>query len=381
MNVPSRILYGGRSGAPIALVAATAATTLLFSSTPFLIEPIADRYGVSEGMAGAISVAQVGAFAFANFLLPRLLRPNGRILRASATGLVVLNLLSALPSQYVVLVVLRLAAGFAAGTMTWLAWSNAMKRTQSMGAIASTGPITALLAAPAMAFLSGYGDRTVYIALAVAAIPSAVFLAPLTGKRRSRGVVSGSRSNRVLLVSLFLLTFFGSALFINQSIIAREIHGLSAVAASIGFSLNALGGLVGARLSGRHRYPGWFMVSIGVASLLSVIGPVPLFYLGMFWWGFGFWMGVPGVLQMLVDRSLEPSERAGDGQGVLALGRAGGPALGGAFVDAGALIGLAVTSAVGTALAGASVIAVKEGRDRLPATDPRTVDDESGEGA
>ena len=85
-------------------------------------------------------------------------------------------------------------------------------------------------------------------------------------------------------------------------------------------------------------------------------------------------MGVPGVLQMLVDRSLEPSERAGDGQGVLALGRATGPVLGGAFVDNGALTGLAVTAAAGTAVSGLLVVGVKEGRDRLPPSDPRTLD-------
>jgi predicted MFS family arabinose efflux permease len=99
-----------------------------------------------------------------------------------------------------------------------------------------------------------------------------------------------------------------------------------------------------------------------------------MFYIGMTWWGFAFWMGVPGVLQMLVDRSLEPSERAGDGQGVMALGRSLGPALGGAFVDAGALVALAVTSATGIAIAGTTVIGVKEGRDRLPPTDHRTID-------
>ena len=77
---------------------------------------------------------------------------------------------------------------------------------------------------------------------------------------------------------------------------------------------------------------------------------------------------------MLVDRSLEPTERAGDGQGVLALGRAAGPALGGVFVDSGALIALAATSAVGIAVSGLTVVGVKEGRDRLPPTDPRTID-------
>ena len=379
MQVPSRILYGGRSGAPLALIAATAAVTLLFSSTPFLIAPIAERFDVSEGLVGAISMVQVGAFAAVNFVFPRLLRPNGRILRAAAITLVAFNLLSAIAPSFVVLVAMRTVAGAAAGTMTWLAWTNAMKRTSSMSSIAATGPVTALLAAPLMSILAGYGDRVVFLVLALAAVPASVLIAPITGKRRPRGVLSGSRSNRVLLASLFGATFFGSALFINQSIVARDIHDLSALASSIGFSLNALGGLIGARLSSRHRYPGWFMVSIGPAALVSVIGPPVMFYVGFFWWGFAFWMAIPGVLQMLVDRSLEPSERAGDGQGVLALGRAAGPALGGAFVDNGALTALAATTAIGVAIAGVSIVGVKEGRDRLPATDPRTLDQQDDE--
>jgi hypothetical protein len=258
--------------------------------------------------------------------------------------------------------------------MTWLTWSNAMKRKSSMSSIAATGPVTALVAAPVLAIIAGWGDQAVFAFLAVATIPAAVLWAPLSGRRRSSGVISGSRSNRILLTSLFGLTFFGSALFINQSIIAQDVHGISSFASSIAFSLNAGGGLLGARLSRYHRHPGWFLVSIGPAALLTVVGPLPLFYLGMAWWGFGFWMGVPGILQMLVDRSLEPSERAGDGQGMLALGRAGGPVLGGAFVDAGAITALAVTAAVGVSVSGLTVVGVKEGRDRLPPTDPRTID-------
>lgn len=372
MQIPSRIVYGGRRGAPVALIASTAAVAFMFAATPFLIAPVADRYGVSEGIVGSISIVQVGAFAVANFVLPRLVRPNGRILRIAAIALVVLNVASAVPEVFAVLVVIRLGAGVAAGTMTWLAWANAMKRSRSMGAIAMTGPIVALVTAPLMAVLSDSGDRIMFLALGLVAVPAAVFIAPISGKRRARGLVSGSRSNRVLLGSLFLLTGFGSALFINLSIIAGAVHELTPVAASIGFSLNAAGGLAGARLSGRHRYPGWWLASIGPATLLTVVGSAPVFYAGMLWWGFAFWMGVPGVLQMLVDRSLEPSERAGDGQGVMALGRAVGPALGGAFVDRDAFVGLAVTSAIGLTITGLSVVAVKEGRDRLPATDPRT---------
>jgi predicted MFS family arabinose efflux permease len=229
-----------------------------------------------------------------------------------------------------------------------------------------------------LSVLASFGDRAVYGFLALVAIPAALLIAPVSGKRRVRGVLSRSRSNRVLLGSLAAMTFFGSALFINEAIVARDVHDLSAFASSIAFSLNAAGGLLGARLSTRHRHPGWFLASIGPAALLTVVAPVPFFYLGMFWWGFAFWMGVPGVLQMLSDRSLEPSERAGDGQGLMALGRAGGPALGGFYVDAGALTGLAWTSAIGLTLSGATVVGVKEGRDRLPPTDPRTVDMREG---
>jgi predicted MFS family arabinose efflux permease len=355
-------------------MAATAAVTLLFTATPFLITPISERYGVSLGMAGAISIAQVGAFAVANFLLPRFVRPSGTILRVAAISLVVFNALSVFPDYFSVLVALRVGAGAAGGTMTWLAWSNAMKRRKSMSSIAATGPMTAFLAAPLLALIAGQGSGAVYATLAVAAIPAAIFLAPLSGKKRVRGVISGSRSNRVLLAALFGMTFFGSSLYLNQTIVAREIHGLSAFAASIGFSLNALGGFLGARLSMRHRYPGWFMASIGLASLTTVFGPTLLFYPAMAWWGFAFWMGVPGVLQMLVDRSLEPSERAGDGQGVMAVGRAFGPAMGGAFIDIGTIAGLAITSALGIMASGLSVVGVKQGREHLPPSDPRTID-------
>jgi len=346
----------------------------MFAATPFLLSPIADRYGISEGLAGAVSIAQVGSFAIANFLFPRLMRPSGRVLRLAALLLVVFNALSMVPDVFALLVVFRIGAGFAAGTMTWLCWTSAMKRSDSMSSIAATGPVVALVAAPFLSVIADHGDRAVYGALALSAIPAAMLIAPISGRKRIRGVISRSRSNRILLAALGTMTFFGSALFINEAIVARDIHGLSALASSIAFSLNAAGGLVGARLSRMHRFPGWFLVSIGPAALLSVVGPVPFFYVGMTWWGFAFWMGVPGVLQMLSDRSLEPSERAGDGQGIMALGRAGGPALGGFYVDAGALGGLAVTSAIGLSISGLAVVGVKEGRDRLPPTDPRTID-------
>jgi DHA1 family inner membrane transport protein len=355
------------------VVAATAAVALMFATTPFLISPIAERYGVSEGAVGLVSVAQVGAFAVANFVMPRLFRPSGGILRIAAASLVVLNLLSMVPSVYGILVGLRLVAGFAAGSMTWLAWTDAMQQRRSMSAVAAAGPLAMLVGAPIISVVSTQGDRAVYLLLALVTVPAIFFFAPVGGEKRRPGSVSGSRSNRVLMAAMWMLTFFGSALFINQALVARDIQGLSMPAASLAFSLNATGGLIGARLSSRHRHPGWFLASAGAAAWLSVNGPTAFFFIGMAWWGFAFWMGVPGVMEMISARSLQPSERAGDTQGLMAVGRAFGPAMGGLFVNAGALITLSWITGLGLATSGATVIGVKEGRERLPPSDPRTV--------
>ncbi len=372
MQGPTRIAYAAGRHASVALVGATAAVALMYAATPFLITPIAERYGVSEGAVGAVSVAQVGAFAVANFLLPRLLTPNGRLLRVFATVLLVLNVVSALPSMYAVLVAIRLFAGFAAGGMTWLAWTSAMQERTSMAAVASTGPVTALVGAPLLALAAGSSDRAVYLLLAVMTVPAVLLTAKVTGERRTRGLVSRSRSNRILLFALATTTLFGSALFINETLVARDLHGLTGMAASVGYSLNAAGGLLGARLSARHRYPGWAILLIAPGAVMTVLGPPALFYVGMAWWGFMFWLAIPGVLQMLSDRSLSPSERAGDAQGLMAIGRSIGPILGGAFVDVGSLVGLGVVAATGLAVSGGMVIGVQEGREHLPPTDPRT---------
>lgn len=345
----------------------------MYAATPFLIPVIAESYGVSEGAVGAVSVAQVGAFAAANFVLPRLVKPNGRILRIAAAVLLVLNVASAIPNIYGVLVAIRLVAGFAAGAMTWITWTSAMQERTSMSAVASTGPVTILIGAPLVATVAGYGDRAVYVLLALATVPAVLLTAHVTGKRRTRGMLSRSKSNRVLLLALGLTTLFGSALFINETLVARDIHGLSGVTASLAFSMNAAGGLLGARLSSRHRRPGWMIISIAPAAAMTVIGPPVFFFIGMAWWGFAFWMAIPGVLQMLSDRSLSPSERAGDAQGLMAVGRSFGPVLGGVFVDMGSLVALGIVSAVGLTASGAMVVGVQEGREHLPPTDPRTV--------
>ena len=375
MFAPARLAYALRPNAPIGILAAAAAVQVLFGATPFLIPEVADHYGVTEGLAAGISVAQVGAFAIANLTLPRWLAPTGKVLRWSAGALVVANAASALPGMFGLLVVFRVLAGFAAGALTWVVWADAMRNPRSLSGVASAGPVTALVSAPFLGAAAELGDGAVFLALAVLALP-AVFIRVDTGAREKRsGSVSRSRSNRVLLVALLLLTFFGSSVFVFVAIAARDALGLSPFVASFSYSLNAAAGLLGARLSSRHKRPGWWLVSVGPAVFLAAAGgQVWLVFLGMAWWGFAFWMGVPGVLQMLAARSLTPDERAGDAQALMAFGRAAGPVLGGGLADAGAFTTLAVIAGVGASAAGGMVIGVQEGRDRLPPSDPRVMD-------
>jgi DHA1 family inner membrane transport protein len=354
------------------VLAATAATTALFSSTPFLIPVLSETYPVSEGAAGAISVAQVGGFAMANVVFPRWLAASPRLFRSSLIVLLLANLASAYAPGFLVLVGIRVIAGTAAGLVTWVSWVEGMRTPRSIASISMAGPLAALVAAPIVAGLSSLGADAVFVGLAVVCLPGVLLSPPQIEKGERSRSRSRSRSNRILLGALGLSTLAGSALFVYQAIVAREVLGLDSVAVSLGFSLNALAGLTGARLSKHHRRPGVYLATAGPAALLTVLGGHPVwFFVGMAWWGFAFWMGVPGVMEMLAARSLSRGERAGDAQGALALGRTMGPVIGGGFVDSSGYGGLAVTAAVGLTLAGATVVAVQEGRELLPPTDHR----------
>ena len=372
---PARLFYALRPHAPAALFFGAIAVGLMFAATPFLIPEISARYDVSAGLAGGLSVVQVGLFAATTFFLPRLLGPSRRVFVAAGIVVVLANVASMLPGYFWLFLVWRGFAGMATGIITWIAWTDAMQQPRSMAGIAAAGPVAALAGAPLFGTLAAYGDRAIYAVLAAVAVPMLFLRFEVAGNAGKRQRVSRSRSNRVLLGALVVLTFSGSSLFVYAAYGARELFDLSPVTASVGYSLNALAGIAGARLSTRHRRPGWWLAATGPAAFLSLGCGTPwCFFAGMTWWGFAFWMGLPGVLQMLADRSLEPGERAGDAQGVMAAGRAFGPVLGGGLVDAGAYSALAIAAGAGLTTAGIAVIGVQEGRDRLPPTDPRVVE-------
>ncbi len=368
---PTRLAYAFRPRAPAGLLAGAAAVAVLFAATPFLVPEVAARFDVTEGRAGLISVAQVGAFAIVNLVLPRFVAPSALAWRMAAWGLVAANAASVALPSFSGLLAVRAVAGAAAGLLTWVAWSDAMRHPGSLAGIAATGPVTVLVGSPVIAALSGSGDRLVFAVMALAAVPAAAASPGPGVDAGRRSAVSRSRSNRILLAVLFVLTFSGSSLFIYEVVLARDELGVGPAVASLGFSLNAAGGLLGARLSSRHRRPGWWLATGGPAAYLTIRGGTQASYLvSMTWWGFAFWMGVPGILQMLAERSREPGERAGDAQALMAFGRALGPALGGVMTDAGAVTGLALVAGGGIAAAGLAVTGVQEGRERLPPTDP-----------
>lgn len=358
-----------RQHAPLALVASVFAGMVMVIATPFLIPEIADRYGVSEGTAATISVAQLGAFALATFLVPRLLAPSGSVLRISGSILVVLSLLSAAPDTFWLLALLRGLAGCAAGVLTWIAWTEAMRSKAFMADVAAAAPLAMLIGAPIFGFLSRYGDQAMYVALGLLAIPAAVATCEVSGTRRRQRTVSRSRSNRILLAALSLLTFFGSALTVTLVIVGRDLHGVGASVTSVALSISAVTSLVGARIAVNRKLPGVWLISTGLAAMFTVIGPAPLFFIGIAWWGLAFWISVPGVFAMLSAHSHEPGERAGDAQGLMATGRALGPAMAAVFVDAGSVFALGIVCGVGIAATGATVVGVAAGRSIMSAAD------------
>ena len=350
MFAPIRALLSVRRGAPVALIVGASSVSFLFAATPFLIPEVSDRFGVSLGSAGLISSVQVLGFAATVFIAGRRSSPSRRTLVVAALVGVSCDAASAAVAAFPLLLGLRLVAGAGAGLLTWLAWGDAMRSTRSMRDIAAVGPLTVLVGAPLLAWVaSAGGDRAVYLVLAGSMIFPALVPVDLLGDAgAARRSMSPSRSNLVLLAGLGILTMSGSALFVFLGAFAESEAGLTAVGLSLGFSVNALAGLLGARLGRRprHAWPWLAVVAASASSIVLFAGPVS-YYAGMFGWGFAFWMAVPTVLGRVAEWSLAPDERVGDAQSVMALGRAVGPGVASVLVGSGRFGGLAVFAGSG----------------------------------
>jgi predicted MFS family arabinose efflux permease len=323
-----------------------------------LIPLVADRYGVSLGTAGLISAAQVTGFALTTFVAGRWWQPSRSKLVAAALIGAAFDAASALSGSFALLLVFRLVAGAGAGVFTWLAWADAMRDQASMRRISGVGPVTVLLGAPVLAWIGSIGGAEgLYWAIAVTPLP-VIFLRPALGLSAvpARRGMSPSRSNLVLLVALGVMTMASSALFVFIGGFATSKIGMGAVAVSLGFSVNAGAGLVAARWRRRPRFAWPWMLGITAsASLLIMIENPVAYYVGMFGWGFAFWMAVPRVLTEVAEWSLAPDERVGDAQSIMAVGRAIGPVAGAVLVGAGTFGPLGAFTGLGLGSAAVTV--------------------------
>jgi DHA1 family inner membrane transport protein len=252
------------------------------------------------------------------------------------------------------------------GTLTWIAWADATRFPHGFGEVAAVGPITATIVSPLLGWLIGWGGYpVVYGSLALVAAAALWFpvdfaYLPVVGRR-----VSDSRTNRLLLVAMFFLTTFGSAVFIFAGATAKALLGLSPLTVSLALSLNALTGVAATRFRARPRTAGaWLLGTAAGAYAVGTLPSITAFFLAMGLWGFAFWMGVPALFRLLAERSWTPSERVGDAQGMMALGRVFGPLIGGAAVGAGRYGRLSLVGALGLAFSSATVAAVEALRAR-----------------
>jgi len=367
MSIPTRVIQAVRPQASLGVIGGAAVVAATFAATPFLLPDVAKRMAIDIGSTGLLSTAQVGSFALASFLAGRLFHPRRR-LHYGSLGLVALATVgSALSTTFPILVATRIVAGLGMGTITWIAWADATRFAKGMGDVAAVAPLTAAIASPLIGLLIEVGSYPwVFGALATLALGATLLPVDFGELPRIGRNVSGSRSNRVLLTSLLILSVGGSSVFIFSGATAQSVQGLSAVTVSWALSLNAIAGVVATR---RHARTGsaWFWF-VGTATAALAVGAVTssmVFFVAMALWGFAFWMAVPAVFRLLTERSYHPSERMGDAQAAMAVGRVFGPIVGGLALGAGQFTRLSI---VGSAviLVAALLVGVVE-RHRMSA--------------
>lgn len=368
MTLPARLVQAVRPNASPGLLGGAAVVAAVFAGTPFLLPDVSSRLEVPVGITGLLSTGQVASFAVAAFLAGRLFRPNRRFHFVGLALVAAACFASALTIDFTLLVATRVLSGLGLGLLTWVAWAEASRFRTGIFEMAAVAPITAVVASPLWGWLIGVGGyRLVFLAMGLLAI--AAYLLPVDfgelpriGRR-----LSGSRSNRLLLVALLLTTTGGSAVFIFSAAIGVEVHGLTPLSVSWGLSLNALTGVAATRLRASPRRVGlWMGVTALSALALGTISSPSLFFIVMAAWGFAFWMAIPAVFTLLAERSLTPSERIGDAQAMMALGRVFGPILGGLALGATQFARLSVTGAAVMAAASVGVGVVAWHRARQP---------------
>jgi DHA1 family inner membrane transport protein len=331
VTLPLRVIQAVRPQASLGVLAGAAVVAAVFAATPFLLPEVSNRLGTPLGVTGLLSTAQVASFAVASFFAGRFLRPRRRLHYGSLVLVAIACATSALVPNFPLLVATRVLAGIGMGTLTWIAWADATRYSTGIGEVAAIAPITAAIASPALGWLTTEGGYPwVFAALAAFAAISLIFRVDFGELPRVGRTVSESKSNRLLLFGLFLLTLGGSAVFVFSGAIGTQFVGMSAVAVAWVLSLNAVAGVVGTRVQARPGRAGiWLLGVAGSAMVVGNFGLPFVYVVALTIWGFSYWVFVPAAIRLLAEKSLTPTERVGDAQALMALGRVFGPVVGG----------------------------------------------------
>lgn len=361
MTLPARLMSAVRPQASSGVMAGAAVVAAVFAATPFLLPDVSTRLDIPLGRTGLLSTAQVGSFALASFVAGRLFRPRRRFHFGSLALVVVASAASALAPSFPALVAARALAGIGMGTLTWIAWADATRFVRGMGDVAAVAPFTATLASPPLGWLTEHGGfRWVFATLAALAFLAMLLPVDFGELPRIGRSVSGSRSNRFLLVALPILTLGGSSVFIFTGAAAQVLHGMTPTTVSWAFSINAVAGVFATR---RTAQPGlawvWLTVTAVSAVAVGTLVSGAVFFLAMVTWGFAFWMAIPAIFRMIEAKAITPSERVGDAQALMAVGRVVGPIMGGVALAGGDFTRLSLVGA-GVMLTGAAVVGTVE---------------------
>ena len=338
MQIPVRVLVLLRPSVSAGILLAMAYSTFALAATPFLFDALLAAYDVSLTEASLIGVGQMGGFVVGSWGGGRILAPRRRIFVAALGAAVAANLASATLPPFALLVLLRTASGLSLGVISWFAWVQVFGDRHGTNDVAVIGPVAGMVASPVIALFAGEGGASAVFALlaALAVVPlvfnrgtGAAHRVPRRD-RRSRAVPAA----RWLLVCLGSFTLGGSAVFQYAVVLGTGRTDLTAPAIALVFSANSLASIPAARWPWSRGVPApWLATTALCAATIGLSTDSVSFAAALVVWGFAFWMGVPGVFDVLAARSAHPGDRAGDAQSVMAAGRVAGPFLGGALLD------------------------------------------------
>lgn len=322
---------------------------------------------MSLGAAGWVSTAQLAGFVLGSWGAGRHLRPVRWVFVTLCLVGFVANLCAAVAPALALLGVARFFSGVSLGLAAWFAWQDAFGDADKTSDVAVVGPLVGIAFPPVFTLLlDAVGVRWMFVVLATIAASPLVLARQVDTKDRlrpHRTRHAATRSSKVMLAALGLVTLGGSSVYVYAAAIGTDFNGLSAFAVSLAFSANALVAVPAARWAGRRGPAGiWYFSTAVMAVLLAAVHSTPVFLFAVIGWGFVFFMGMPAAFALLAARSRFPEERAGDAQAMMALGRVFGPLIGGAFIAADEMLAMGVTAAVILCIAGALMISIDRGR-------------------